>query len=227
MKTQTQILWISLSILVAIGLAFTVALVCMPHIEAAPQSTVTSPTDKPADAPAVPESPGAALHFISNGDGTCVVAGLGGYTDAVLIIPEYAPSGERVTEIAAMAFYECQSITTVHIPASVERIGRLAFAACPNLTIISVSPQNTSYRDLDGVLYTADCRLLLVYPARRVGSTTTVPVSTEQIADMAFYQCQNLSLVVYGGSAEQWELIRIGTRNWSLTASAKRFENCD
>lgn len=225
MKTQTQILWISLSILIAVGLAFAVALGCMPHIKAEPLATVPPTADKPTDAPVEPEPSQASLQFIGNGDGTCVVIGIGSYTDTTLIIPEYAPSGERVTEIAAMAFYECNSITAVHIPASVERIGSLAFSACPNLTIVSVSPQNTSYCDLDGVLYTADCRLLLVYPARRIGSTASIPVSTEQIADMAFYQCQNLSLVVYAGSAEQWERIRIGTRNWSLIASAKRFEN--
>lgn len=225
MRTQTQILWISFSILVAIGLALTVALVCIPHIDAEPIMTTAPLADKPVEAPIEPESPVGSLHFISNGDGTCVVAGMGSYTDTTLMIPEYAPSGERVTEIAAMAFYECPTVTTVHIPASVERIGSLAFSACPNLSFLSVSPRNTAYCDLDGVLYTADRKTLLVYPAQRIGSTALVPASTEQIADMAFYQCQNLSLIIYGGSAEQWEMIRIGTRNWSLTASAKRFEN--
>lgn len=225
MRTQTQILWISFSILVAIGLAFAVALICMPHIEAEPEVTTPPPADKPADKPIETEPSRGSLHFISNGNGTCVVAGIGSYTDTTLIIPEYAPTGERVSEIAAMAFYECQSITAVHIPASVERIGQLALSACPNLTIISVSPQNVAYCDLDGVLYTADRKTLLVYPARRVGTTAAIPASTEEIADVAFYQCQNLSLIIYGGSAEQWERIRIGTRNWSLTASAKRFEN--
>lgn len=225
MKPQTQIFWIAFSILVAIALALTVALVCIPHIGSEPIEATTPPADKPVDVPVEPDPPKSDLHFISNGDGTCVVAGIGSYADDCLIIPEYAPSGELVTEIAAMAFYECATVTTVHIPASVGRIGSLAFSACPNLTFISVSPKSTAYCDLDGVLYTADRKTLLLYPPRRVGSTALVPASTEQIADMAFYQCQNLSLVVYGGSAEQWERIRIGTRNWSLTASAKRFEN--
>ena len=232
MKSQTQILLIALAISFAVALALTVALFCISHLRSEPMiegEPPDLPTDNPVDEPdggeSEPPAPRGQLHFISNGNGTCVVAGIGTYTDTCLVIPEYAPSGEKVCEIAAMAFYGCEGVATVQIPASVKDIGNLAFAACPNLVYISVSPSNSVYRDLDGVLYTADEKTLLLYPPMRVGASVSIGSATTRIADMAFYNCQNLSRVIYGGSAEQWELIRIGIKNYSLTAAAKTFES--
>ena len=153
-----------------------------------------------------------------------MIVGLGDCDDACVVIPEYAPTGDRVTEIGAMAFYGCESITAVQIPASVTAIGELALAACKNLGYIAVHSANTAYRDVDGVLYTEDESTLLLYPPRRVGSSVTITASTLKIADMAFFDCANLTRVTYLGSAEDWDRIIIGIRNHSLTAAAKSFE---
>lgn len=39
------------------------------------------------------------LEFISNGDGTCYVAGIGNCTDTDIIIPKVSPSEDKVTKI--------------------------------------------------------------------------------------------------------------------------------
>ncbi len=233
MKPHAQILLIALAITFTVALALTVALVCSSRIKDTPipeSPEPELPADKPtggdADEPPV-EDEADGLKFLSNGNGTCALAGIGTYGDDCLFIPEYAPTGERVTEITAMAFYGCDRISTVQIPASVVRIGDLAFADCGELVYISVSPENPAYRDVDGVLYTADEKTLILYPPRRVGSSLPIGSVTVKIADMAFYNCQNLTRIVYGGSAEQWESIRIGIKNYSLTAAAKVFQNSD
>ena len=59
----------------------------------------------------------------------------------------------------------------------------------------------------------------------RAGSTLNIPSSVSVISEMAFYNCVYLRSISYGGTAEQWEQIRIGSKNYSLTAASKSFAN--
>ena len=223
----------------AIALSFSVAAVCVPYLREAPSTlpkeTVTESetaetesnmpsqeTESRSEATET-ESPNG-LRYASRGDGTCRLVSLGSCADACVVIPELAPTGDRVTAIDARAFYGSSTVTAVQIPASVRQIGELAFADCPNLLYISVSPQNATYCDINGVLYTADERTLIQYPPKRAGEEVLIRGVTVEICDMAFYNCATLCRVTFTGSAEQWETIRIGIKNYSLTAAAKRFE---
>ena len=169
------------------------------------------------------EPPEQELLYQSLGNGTCCVAGPGGVKDACVVIPKTSPAGERVVKIASRAFFGCEGITAVQIPETVREIGALAFADCKNLVYISVSAQNPVYCDVDGVLYTADLRVLVQYPPLRAGDPLIVPASVTAISEMAFYQCKNLKSVLYEGSGEDWERIEVGSRNYALIASAIRF----
>jgi hypothetical protein len=41
--------------------------------------------------------------------------------------------------------------------------------------------------------------------------------------EMAFYNCTYLTQIYYTGTPAQWESISIGSKNYSLIASAKTF----
>ncbi len=176
-------------------------------------------TDEPEEQPT-----DAELLFQSLGNGTCAVAGPGGVRDACVVIPKTSPAGERVTKIAPRAFFGCEWITAVQIPESVREIGDKAFSDCKNLVYISVSAQNPVYCDADGVLYTADKRVLLQYPPMRAGDPLFLPASVTAVSEMAFYGCRNLKSVLYEGSGEDWERIGIGARNFALYAASIRFD---
>ena len=230
MRYRTQVPLIIFCACFAVALALSVAMACSRYIEndlSTPQESVgggfvsEGTVRVEQETPAIPSANG--LRFISNGDGTCVLAGIGSCSDACVVVPEYAPNGDRVTAVAAMALYQCTTVTMLQLPASVVDIGGLAFADCPNLVYISVSAGNPNYRDVDGVLYTADESTLILYPAKRTGSTVRIRAVTTKIEDMAFYSCVYLTRVSYGGTAEQWEEIRIGFKNYSLSAAAKSF----
>ncbi len=235
MKSQSQFLMVALAISFTMVLALIVALICLravdedfpPEDESSgldsifPLATTPETTDEPRDTE--PPAPPEGLWFLSNGDGTCRLAGIGSCSDACVVIPEYSPAGERVVEICERAFYGCATVTAVQIPASVNNIGALAFGDCPNLIYISVNPQNRNYRDDDGILYTADLRRLILYPPMRAGASMTLRGVTTEIAEMAFYRCAYLSHVAYLGSAEAWETMEIGSKNYSLTAASKTF----
>ena len=236
MKSQSQFLMIALAVSFTMALALTVALICVSYIKDSPNEppvqetdTETQATAEPSDTTqdtskdTLPPDQSGGLRFSSNGNGTCRLISIGSCTDACVVIPEYSPAGDRVTEITERAFYNCTTVTAVQIPSSIRSIGELAFAACPNLVYISVSAQNPFFCDMEGILYTADLRTLILYPAMRAGSTLTIRAVTSEIADMAFYNCAYLEHVTYTGTPEDWEEIRIGYKNYSLTAASKSF----
>lgn len=237
MRAQFQGLLLTLAFSFAMALSLAVALICISYLRdefATPPSESEEPTeshsqsesDELSDHETEQESLSASpdgLRFASNGDGTCRLVSLGGSTDACVVIPEFSPTGDRVTIVDARAFYGSATVTAVQIPSSVRSIGELAFANCKNLMYISVSPQNAAYCDVDGVLYTSDERTLIQYPPKRAGEVVVIRGVTVEICDMAFYHCVSLTRVVFTGTAEQWEHIRIGTKNYSLTAAAKTF----
>lgn len=234
MRSQTDAPMMGLAILFAVGLAVAVALICISYIKNEPADPLPPETSFPtlpvdvestegwtSEAPA--PTPASLLQFSSNGDGTCVLSGLGDHPGGSVVIPDFAPNGERVTAIAPMALYGAESVTAVQIPASVMHLGALSLAACPNLVYVSVAPENAFFCDRDGVLYSADLSTLLLYPARRAGSSLAISSVTTHISEMAFYRCAYLVRIEYEGSAAEWEQIRIGSRNYSLTAAAKDF----
>lgn len=200
----------------------TTAALTEPTSTAAPSSDST-PSDTEAGDQTDPVTPNSLLSFISNGNGSCTLVGIGECRDTCITIPTHSPSGDRVTAIAPRAFYGCTEVSAIQIPASVVSIGEGAFSDCESLAYVSVSEANPYYCDLDGVLYSADLYTLHLYPPMRAGSHAIIKKATAEIMGMAFYNCRNLTHVDYEGSAEDWEKIDIGTKNYSLTAASKSF----
>ena len=237
----TQTLLMILAIVFAVALALTIAMISLSYTRVESEEErgreeyttykfpeVTTPIlleTTPEETTAIEEvtMPSNTLSFASAGDGTCTLVGIGSCTDSCVVIPTYSPAGDRVTTIAARALYGQKQINAIQIPPTVEHIGALAFANCPNLVYISVSDQNEDYCDIDGILYTSDGRELLLYPPMRAGASVTISLVTTEIAEMAFYNCAYLSHVYYTGSPDAWERITIGTKNYSLIAAAKTF----
>jgi len=67
----------------------------------------------------------------------------------------------NVTSIGPYAFAYCSKLKSVEIPDSVTSIGDGAFMSCSLLEKINVSASNLSYKDIEGVLYSADQKILL------------------------------------------------------------------
>lgn len=81
------------------------------------------------------------------------------------------------------------------IPASVASIESSALASCLNLEAINVTPDNTVYASIDGVLYDKGVTNLFCYPCSKTEPTLTIPSSVTGIRYYAFDGCKNLSSV--------------------------------
>ena len=124
------------------------------------------------------------LEFTSNGDGTCIVSGIGTCTDTEIVIPA-AYNGERVTGIGESAFSDCLELTSIIIPESVTSIGKYAFVWCRSLTSIMLPDSITSIDD--GVFEI--CSAL---------TSIAIPDSITSIGQGAFFGCDGLTSITLG-----------------------------
>ena len=106
---------------------------------------------------------------------------------------------DSVTTIGSDAFYYCSGLTSVTIPDSVTSIDGSAFRFCSGLTSINVDENNTSYKSIDGILYSYDGKTLIQCPGGKTGSIT-IPNSVTSIGSQAFYGCSKLTSVTIGNS---------------------------
>lgn len=166
------------------------------------QSTSTPDTADPIDRQGV-----GGLMYVSHGDGTCHISGLGTCLDTDLKIPAYSPSGDVVTKIADSAFENCTSLLAVTIPATVKSIGAGVFRGCANLVSINVDTENTVYTSVSGVLYSKDKRVLVCYPMNRPGSSFLLPMDTKAVAAYAFEGAINMKTILYEGTISDFQKI--------------------
>ena len=110
---------------------------------------------------------------------------------------------EGVTTIGADAFSYCSSLESVTIPASVTFIGQAAFSlptnafsSCNKLTAIEVSPDNPSFRSIDGVLFSKDGKRIVAFPGG-LGGTYVIPAGVTDVGEASFEGCSKLTGVTF------------------------------
>lgn len=103
----------------------------------------------------------------------------------------------KLKTIGAGAFSDCYGLTSVTIPASVTSLDPSAFKNCNKMKAFTVQNGNTKYYSIDGVIYTADKKTLVVYPLMDVRdrSQYEIPYGTTTISEYAFYHAQKLVTV--------------------------------
>lgn len=127
---------------------------------------------------------------------------------------------EGVTNIAENAFEGCTGLTAVALPDSVTAVGNNTFAGCINLTTvfvgtglasiggpdsdpfsgctaltaINVTPGNTVFSSIDGVVFSDNESTLFYFPYAKPGDYA-VPASVTNISTAAFASCTALTSV--------------------------------
>ena len=148
---------------------------------------------------------------LTSGDYTYTVDGgnatITEYTgnDSILTIPSML-GGYPVVTIGEGAFSFRNSLTSVTIPDSVTSIGVAAFhSTSGSLADITVSVNNPSYADLDGVLYNKDCTTLIKYPRGKTQTSFAIPYGVSSIESDAFFACTKLTSVTISTSVTNIE----------------------
>lgn len=103
------------------------------------------------------------------------------------------PNG--ILRIEEFAFRNCSAILGLNLPINLLSFDSAAVVDCYSLKIISVNADSDAYVSVDGVLFDADIKALISYPAGRTGNYS-VPESVESIAPYAFYGNQLNSIII-------------------------------
>ena len=107
---------------------------------------------------------------------------------------------DSVTSIGSGVFWGCQGLTSVTIGNGVTSIGNHAFHNCWSLTSILVAEGNTAYKSIDGNLYSADGKTLILYATGKTNESFTIPDSVLSIGDEAFFDCSGLTKITIPNS---------------------------
>lgn len=131
---------------------------------------------------------------------------------AYLVIPAKI-GNEEIKEIDQYAFEDCTGLGSVHLPASLTQIGKLAFAGCTGLTRLTIDSANATYKTEGNILYNK-AGTTLIFAAGGLTSANilntvitidghafnsctglksiTLPVNLTQIGEYAFRGCTGL-----------------------------------
>ena len=130
-------------------------------------------------------------------------------------IKSYAFSGAQyLTEITIPdsvtyildAFRDFKNLETVNIGSGIKHIDRFDFFRCSKIENITISQDNTYYYvdSNDGALYSADGKVLVLYPNGNTRKTYYVPESVELIKYPILADAENLTEVVFPDDGAAW-----------------------
>lgn len=108
---------------------------------------------------------------------------------AAVVLPE------GLEAIGTRVFYGNENLKAIHIPASVESIQGGAFAGLPGLTSFTLAEGNEDYVIEDGVLFTADKNLLMMWLPGKTDTEYAVPETVRYIEEYAFNGVNSLEKV--------------------------------
>ncbi|MBQ5602679.1 MAG: leucine-rich repeat protein [Clostridia bacterium] len=146
--------------------------------------------------------PSEGLLYMPNGNGTCFVSG-GDCTDEHIMIPDYSPSGDKVTSIEQYAFRGNSKVKSVRIPETVTFIGEAAFRDCIKLESVNLPSKITVINP-----YTfSGCKRL---------KEIKIPAGVKKIGERAFENCISCTNIVIPVSVQE-----IGIRAF------KNFSDCE
>lgn len=134
---------------------------------------------------------------------------------------------DNITTINNSTFFDCDDLKEIVLPANLKSIGDTAIADCDSLTSITLPASltslgvnslsyntgllniyleegNTTFKSVDGVLFSADGKKLYAYPGGR-GGVYDVPDGTETIARGAFFSAVNMTGINFPDSLKTIE----------------------
>lgn len=94
------------------------------------------------------------------------------------------------------AFGGCTSLTSVTFGKSLTNIDDDTFMECFSLVGIKVDELNPFLTDIDGVLFSKDKKIVIVYPNAK-GESYIIPDGVDSIASCAFETCSKLKTLVF------------------------------
>lgn len=161
------------------------------------------------------DSDGILYTYANSADEYMLIAYPAGRSDETVTL------STAVCEIGSSAFDSASRLKVINIERE-NRFGKIeltAFNGCSALEAVNVN--NNKYVSVDGVLYTADGKTLVLYPQNKAGDTFTVPDTVTKIARYAFKGNNNLVEIVIGANVSA---LGVDRDDYEVFGKAKKLE---
>lgn len=115
-----------------------------------------------------------------------------------IVLPDriiYKRKSYPVVEIENIAFLGSKELTSIYIPASVVKLGKIAFAHMSGLKNIYVASDNPVFQSIDGVLFNKTGSKIFRYPSAHAGVSYALPSSVKIINAGCFQYCNRLKQI--------------------------------
>lgn len=143
------------------------------------------------------------------------VVGIGMFSNCAnlksLVLPD------DVTKISHNSMENCTSLESVTIPATATTVA--SSAGCTALKNITVSPMNTNYKSIDGVLFDAEGKKLVWYPVGK-SKEYTIPSDVSALLEYSFLGYKATSLTIPDNVTEIGRLAFYGASLETVTLSS-------
>ena len=101
----------------------------------------------------------------------------------------------QLERIEAQAFFACGALESITLPASLNSLDYSAFQNCGELNAVHIQSGGTTYKSVDGVLYSADGKTLILYPQGKEDTAFAIPVGVTAVGRSAFSSNQHLTQI--------------------------------
>lgn len=108
------------------------------------------------------------------------------------------PNNIKIVNDYQLYGFEC--VENINIGNNVEHIGIQSLVNLNNLKTINVDLNNDYFVSVDGVLYTKDLNMLVLYPCSKINEIYTIHNDTKNINEYAFYSNNYLSEIIFGNN---------------------------
>ncbi len=132
----------------------------------------------------------------------------GGKNDSHYAVPE------GVKKIIGNSFSDCEFLTSIDVPGSVEVMNGNAFSyTASNIAYINVEEDNKNYTSKNGVLFDKSMKELIFYPYGKKEKEYSIPEGVTTIRENAFLCCKNLLQLTIPQSVTNIEKLGLTYRN--------------
>lgn len=133
-----------------------------------------------------------SVTYEENQEGFALKTFKGTSKDVVLEIPDFYQE-KPVTELAEFSVSQNKYLVELKIGKNITKISDRSIMSNEELTTITVDEENTSFKSVDGVLFTYDMKTLVAFPTNKIptGGVYTIPDGVEILSENSFYQADN------------------------------------
>ena len=103
---------------------------------------------------------------------------------------------EGLIELESQAFTNCSELTAIAIPSTVTKFYPDTFLNLEMLSSLTVSPDNRSYRSVDGVVFNHSMTEIISYPQYKTAASYTIPETVTAISNLCFNGAELEELVI-------------------------------